>query len=159
MKEKNDKLEGLLHIQKMKTEEKQRARLEAELLELFDIRDDVLPLSKEDEELIMDEFVHVFPVTEWGRVDWSKVESKVSFEDEDIDSIKDVFIAQGLDLSQEVFLLFVYGDFPFVKTSLQRILVNLEEVRGSGSDQFIYCPTSKFVIEYFHDGDITIGWY
>lgn len=79
--------------------------------------------------------------------------------DEDIDSIKDVFISQGLELSQEVFLLFGYGDYPFVKTSLQRILVNLEEVRRIGSDQFIYCQTSKFVIGYFHDGDITIGWY
>jgi len=77
LKAKNDHLETLLHIQKMRTEEKERIRLEAELLNLFDILDDVLPLSKEDEEFIMDEFVHVFPVTEWGRVDWIKVESKV----------------------------------------------------------------------------------
>lgn len=159
MKEKNDKLESLLQIQKTRMEEKQRARLEAELLDLFDIQDDVLPLSKEDEDLIMDEFVHVFPITEWGRVDWSKVVNKVCIEDDDIDLIKDAFISQGLELSQEVFLLFGYGDYPFVRTSLQRILVNFEEVRSIGSDQFIYCPTSKFVIEYYHDGDTTIGWY
>lgn len=158
MKEQEGKLESLLHIQKMRTEEKERARLEAELLDLFDIRDDVFPLAKEDAERIMDEFVQVFPITEWGRIDWSKVERKESIEDEDIDLIKDVLISQGLELSQEAFLMYGYGDYPFVKTSLERILINLEEVSWFGSDQFIYCPTSKFVIEYFHDGDITIGW-
>lgn len=142
----------------MRTEEKQRARLEVELLELFDIRDDVMLLSKADEELIMDEFVHAFPISEWGRIDWSNVDRKERIENEEIDLVKDILKLQGLELSQEVFLLFGYGDYPFVKTSLQRILVNLEEVRGIGSDQFLYSPTSKFVIECFHDGEITIGF-
>lgn len=159
MEEQKDKLERLLKIQKMKAEEKERIRLEDELLDSFDIRDDVFPLTKKEADFIMDEFVQFFPITEWGRIDWGKVDGKVNIKDEDTDLIKDVLISQGFELSQEAYLMYGYGDYPFVKTSVQRILTNLEDLRWIGSDQFIYCPTSKFVIEYFHDGDITIGWY
>ncbi|SFC39147.1 hypothetical protein SAMN05443252_103192 [Bacillus sp. OV322] len=153
------KLARLLHVQKQKAEEQERMRLVAEVLNSFDIRDDVFPLTKEDGDLIMNEFVQTFPIAEWGRIDWEKVKNKVKIKDWNTGSIKDVLRIQGFDLTQQAYLLYSSGDFPFVKTSVQRILSNFEELTWIGWDQFIYCPTSRYVIEYFHDGDITIGWY
>ncbi|WP_043930657.1 CDI toxin immunity protein [Bacillus sp. EB01] len=153
------RLAMLLQKQKQKIEELDRMRSEAEVLNCFDRREDVFPLTKEEGDQIMDEFVQMFPVAWWGRIDWEKMKNKVKVDDWTPEAISNVLRSQGCDLTQEAYLLYSSGDYPFVKTSVQRILSNLPELSWIGWDQFIYCPKSKYVIENFHDGDLTIGWY
>ncbi|WP_419881400.1 hypothetical protein ACN6MY_17925 [Peribacillus sp. B-H-3] len=80
----------LLQKQKQKSEKQKRHWLEAELLNIFDIRQDVFCLSKTEEELIMDEFVSAFPVTEWGRMDWKQIKNKCFIENGQTNLIMDV---------------------------------------------------------------------
>jgi hypothetical protein len=156
------RLAMLLQKQKQKIEEQDRMRSEAEVLNCFDRREDVFILTKEDGDLIMDEFVKVFPIAEWGRVDWDRVQNKVRIEDWTMESIQDVLRllrSQGFDLNQTAYLMGSTGSLPNVKSSVQRILANLDELTWIGWDQIIYCPNSKYVIESFHDGELTIGWH
>ncbi|WP_419881401.1 hypothetical protein ACN6MY_17930 [Peribacillus sp. B-H-3] len=68
-------------------------------------------------------------------------------------------MAAGLEISHDVYVLFGYGDYPSIRTNIKRILVNIEELSWMGSDFFIFCPASRYAVEYFHNGDITISWY
>ncbi|MFH0345226.1 hypothetical protein ACHADS_01450 [Bacillus vallismortis] len=75
-----------------------------------------------------------------------------SFPDEDID---EWLIENKID-DKTVILLWAYGDYPAVKTSLDNALNVIDDVTAVGSYTFMFSE-SGYVIEFSHDGDVTIG--
>jgi hypothetical protein len=112
--------------------------------------------SKQTEELF-NQLVFCFPVTSWGRIDWSKIG--------DYHRITDVSEAliilnshYGGEFSEEVFLLWNYTDAPGVLTDLKKVLENIDDVTAVGSDTWVYCQYSGYVIEFFHEGEVVLGF-
>ncbi len=88
-----------------------------------------------------------------GRIKWDEVTTHRSIDyAEDID---EWLIENKID-DKNVILLWAYGDYPAVKTSLDNALNVIDDVTAVGSDTFMFSE-SGYVIEFFHDGDVTIG--
>lgn len=94
-----------------------------------------------------------FPFTSWGRIKWDEVTYHRSIDyAEDIDE----WLVENKIDNKTVIILWAYGDYPAVKTSLDNALNVIDDVTAVGSDTFMFSE-SGYVIEFFHDGDVTIG--
>ncbi|MBA2937462.1 hypothetical protein HZF08_04035 [Paenibacillus sp. CGMCC 1.16610] len=112
-------------------------------------------LSKVDGEEAYDCLQKTYPFSPWSRIDWEHVSSKMV-----VDNAKELekYLSKEFDESDEnVFILWSYGDFPVLKTQLQKALEVIDDLRAVSSDIFILSP-SRFVIECYHEGEITIGF-
>ncbi|OPX03523.1 hypothetical protein RA955_00630 [Geobacillus proteiniphilus] len=57
----------------------------------------------------------------------------------------------------DVIVLWNYSCHPGIQTKLERVLNAIDDVAAVGSDAFILCEDGEYVIEIFHDGEVTIG--
>ncbi|MGE8036706.1 hypothetical protein [Lysinibacillus sp. NPDC093692] len=122
--------------------------------EVFEIQDS----NKSD--LIVEDFSANFPFTFWNRIDWRSVNiNQIEVIDQEITSIPSLLISKGLDTSIPIYIFWGYDSHPCIKTKLtNELLSNIEEIVWLGSDLYIYCLTQKYVIEFFHDDTVNIGW-
>ncbi|WP_459209008.1 CDI toxin immunity protein [Bacillus mojavensis] len=63
--------------------------------------------------------------------------------------------SQGI-VDTTINLLWNPSDFPVVRTTLENAIEVLDNVLAVGSDTYMYSDHG-FVIEFFHDGEVTIG--
>lgn len=56
------------------------------------------------------------------------------------------------------YILWSGGDSPCLIAKLDRIIHCIGDVTCVGGDQFIFCPEIGVVIEFYHEGEITIGF-
>lgn len=112
-------------------------------------------ISEEKSEEIYDCLQRLYPFSPYSRVDWGKVSSKKMMENVNVivPCITEVY-GQVEDF---IFILWSYGNFPVLKTSLQKTINAIDDVLAVSSDTFILSP-SKFVIEFHHEGEITVGF-
>nr|WP_054949293.1 hypothetical protein [Numidum massiliense] len=57
----------------------------------------------------------------------------------------------------EVVLLWNYIDDPAVKTDIVSAVKVIDDVTAVASDTFILSPSTGYVIEFYHEGEVTIG--
>ncbi|MFF2014909.1 hypothetical protein [Paenibacillus sp. NPDC058177] len=114
-------------------------------------------LSIRETEDMFNKLVSFFPVTSWGRIDWGSVDNfmEISREQEILSKIENEC---GVHYNNTVFLLWNYTDAPSVCADLNQVLSNIDNVTAVGSDTWIFCPESGYVIEYFHEGQVTVGF-
>ena len=117
-------------------------------------------LDSNKSNLIVEDFSGNFPIAFWNRIDWENGSvNRVEIHDQDIKSISSILISKGFDTSTSIYIFWGSGSHPCVKTILtNELLSNIEEIVWLGTDLYIYCPTQKFVIEFFHDDTVNIGW-
>lgn len=66
---------------------------------------------------------------------------------------------KGYDTSTPIYIFWGYDYYPCVKTSLSTQLLNaIDDIVWLGTDLYIYCRNQKYVIEFFHDDSVNIGW-
>ncbi|WP_409292791.1 hypothetical protein [Peribacillus sp. SCS-37] len=156
--ERKRRLEELLRDRKKKEEKIESERQIAEILDLFSDHDQVEILDEKESNKIETEMTDIFPIAWYGRIDWGQLNNKIVIPDEEIQLIPNILSQQGLKNTLPVYLIVGLFGYPVAKTSLSAILDNIDEIMCMGPDQYIYCPLSKYVIEFFHDGVITVGW-
>ena len=109
-------------------------------------------LSKEETNKIFDNMTNIFPISSWGRIDWANVKRV-----EKISSSHD--ISKYINNSMEdVYILWSDANLPSIKTNLSNILNSIDDVTAVTFDTWLYNPNNKCVIEFYHEGEITIGW-
>lgn len=110
---------------------------------------------EEEQEKIMNEFCERFPIAWWGRIDWNAVEKKypIVYVSDIVDALK----KENKTGDEPLYIIWSHGDDPMIETTLEEVLRNLEDVEPVSPDKFLYCPTEGWVLEIFHDGDITLG--
>lgn len=111
-------------------------------------------LSNELTEKYFDCLCELFPILPWGRIDWEKVSQKKKVED--LSEIIDWLQEMGIN-NKNVIVLWNYSYNPGIRTELERVLNVIDDVTAVGSDTFILCKDEGYVIEFFHDGEVTIG--
>lgn len=146
-------------MERKKQEEKlHRVKQITEILELFPEKEKVDILDESGSDTVTRNMTGCFPIASWGRIDWDRVDNNIVLTSEDLFTIPAVLSNHSLDTSVPVYLIASEYNSPVVKTSLSTILENVEDVMYMGPDQWIYIPDLKYVIEFCHDGEITIGW-
>ncbi|WP_332634976.1 hypothetical protein [Halalkalibacter flavus] len=152
------RLEHLIQERKKQKEKLQREKQITEMLELFPEESDVEILDEVESDKIESNMTDCFPIASWGRIDWEKVDNKIIFTTEDILNIPTVLLNKSLDITVPVYLIVGEYKYPVVKTTLFTILDCIEDVMYVGPDQWIYCPSLRYVVEINHDDIVSIGW-
>ncbi|MGF6953387.1 hypothetical protein QF028_005892 [Neobacillus sp. B4I6] len=101
-----------------------------------------------------------FPIAFWNRIDWADSSvNRMEINEKDISRIPLLLKEKGFNPSSSIYVFWGYDDFPCVKTRLTTGLLNkFDEIIWLGSDMYYYCPVQKYLIEFFHDDSINIGW-
>ncbi|ASI78539.1 hypothetical protein PDR89_04015 [Bacillus cereus group sp. Bc002] len=117
--------------------------------------EDIEILENTQGKMVVKSFENAFPITQWGRVDWSNIENYGDLYNED--EIKLYLQNCFGTYSQTVYIIWDNARVPVIKTNLHQVLNVIYDVTAVSFDTWIYSPDMGFVIEYHHDGDIRIG--
>ncbi|WOV86974.1 hypothetical protein QWT69_14010 [Sporosarcina oncorhynchi] len=109
---------------------------------------------------IVEDFSVNFPIGSWNSIDWeTTIVNRVEINPQEIKSVPSLLISKGFDTLTPIYIFWGYNSYPCVKTNLtEELLSTIEEIAWLGSDLYIYCLRQKYVIEFFHDNTVTIGW-
>ncbi|MCT4596522.1 MAG: hypothetical protein N4A50_01410 [Vallitalea sp.] len=129
--------------------------------ELFDecieaLQKEVNILSDSESEEMYDNLQRDFPFIKWGRIDWEKVDKK--FKVNDIEEINSYIQTNMKVIDDSVYVLWGYRDSPVIRTKLISAMGAIDDINVIGGDQWIYSPHDKYVIEFYHEGEIMIGY-
>lgn len=111
-------------------------------------------LSNELTEKYFDFLCKLFPILPWARIDWERVTQKKKIRD--LSEIIDWLQTMGIH-NKHVIVLWNYCGHPGIRTELERVLNAIDDVIAVGSDTFVFCREEGYVIEFFHDGEVTVG--
>ncbi|NJM23482.1 MAG: hypothetical protein HC907_35050 [Richelia sp. SM1_7_0] len=114
-------------------------------------------LSNSDTELIFSAFEDAFPITKWARIDWDKIDEKIKFDSSSdiLSYLRDRFSPEDLD--KHFYILWDNASLPTIKVKLEQILNAIDDVTAVSFDTWIFSPELGYVIEFYHEGEITIG--
>ncbi|NBI30728.1 CDI toxin immunity protein [Chengkuizengella marina] len=111
-------------------------------------------VTEEETNQYFEQLVNMFSIVSWGRIEWETISKKYRLNH--ISEVLDYLKEHGIE-ERSIILLWNYSDAPAVKTNLTNIFNCIDDVTAVGSDTFVFCPTGKYVIEFFHEGEITLG--
>ncbi|HMM19086.1 MAG TPA: hypothetical protein PKA10_00010 [Selenomonadales bacterium] len=97
-----------------------------------------------------------FPMTSWGRIDWDKVENKIRITS--INEAIEKLVGEQKRVEKIAYILWDEASLPALKTNLEKISQVIDDVIAVSFDTWIFCPSAQFVIEFYHEGEITVGW-
>ena len=107
--------------------------------------------------IIYNTFFNTYPFARWGQIDWEKVLHKELLTT--LEDIPPCLAKNGKNFSQEVYIIWGDINLPIVKCMLENVLQYIDEITPLGMySTWFYCPSEKWVIEFYHHGDITIGF-
>ncbi|WP_010243289.1 CDI toxin immunity protein [Acetivibrio cellulolyticus] len=148
-KERKDRIQQLIEINRLK-KVKPYSLLFEECLEV--LKQDVVILSDSESSEIYRRLQSDFPFESWGRIAWSKVKNKVQFNE--ISDILSFFKSKIGITDSKVYILWGYGDDPVIQTNLKDAINSISHINAVGGDQWVYSPENKYVIEFYHEGEI-----
>jgi len=112
--------------------------------------------EKNVSEKILDKFYTDFPLTTWGRINWNKIREKKT-----ISSINDIIPAIVESKQNPVSLIYIIGSdptIPIIESKLDKILECFDDVEAVSPNTWLYCPTDGWIVEIYHEGEITLGF-
>ncbi|MDY7224204.1 hypothetical protein P4637_09435 [Halalkalibacterium halodurans] len=129
-------------------------------MSLFDecieaLGEDVQVFSDNNREQILSNFESSFPF-KWGRIEWENVSNYA-----EVNTIDEIiyFIDQNVDeYSNVVYVIWDEGTLPIIKSTLDKIFKVIDDVTAVSFDTWIFCPSTGYVIEIFHDGEVKVGF-
>ena len=105
---------------------------------------------------ILDKFDEKFPLTSWGRIDWDKVSGEKII----MSSVDDISPTLTKTRRNPSGLIYVIGSdpqIPIIESTLDNVLESFDDVEAVSPNSWIYCPSGKWIVEIYHDGEITLG--
>lgn len=114
-------------------------------------------LSKLESDKIFDLFAHRVPMTNWGKIDWSKIEQKKVIGD----SVGKIIPTLGKLLQRPfdktVYIEWSEENIPVIKADLDLVIKHFDDVTCVAFDKFIFNLDEGYIIEILHLGNITVG--
>ncbi len=124
-----------------------------ECLQALDGEATLLP-EKEGKDIIHT-LTRMFPFT-WGRIDWPQVPQHSELDT--LSEVLPVLLDNGSNTHAAVFIIWDEATRPVLESNLYTVLSHIEEVTIVSFDTWIFCPTEHYVVELYHEGDLTVGW-
>lgn len=147
----NDRLKELIRLNKEKI--KKNSSIQElygkpfeELLEL--ISPVYLLLMEEESKNFIHKFCNKFPITFYGRIDWSVLNGILA------ENIEEIISNEKINLDTEIFIIFNDGSIPVLKTKIEKILKIYDNLSCIGFDQWIITKSDEIMIELYHEGEI-----
>jgi hypothetical protein len=121
------------------------------------IGDNAVVLSVPETENVFSIFEDMFPITSWARIDWEKINEKVNLvsSNELVLSLNNYFNKK--ELESHPYILWNDGSLPAIEAKLEQIVRVIDNVTSVSFDTWIFSPELGYVIEFYHEGEITLG--
>ncbi len=119
-----------------------------------EIGNDVQVIRGEEDEKIFTIFEVLFPFL-FSAIDWEKIDKKV-----EVDTIEEVITTVNMlvpNANMETIALWDNAETFPCKAKLTKFLWEIDTITILGSRTWIFCPISRYAIEYYNIGGITIG--
>lgn len=115
---------------------------------------EVIPLQQRNDYTRL--MTNNYPIAINGRIDWEKVEQK-----QNVDSPKQVVgMVKEKVLIDDFDILIIWdgAHLPVIKSKLMKAIDVIDDVTAVGFDTWFYCIEHNCVIEFYHEGEITVGF-
>lgn len=155
-----DKSERYHRLQELLNKNKNRidSELPIEFKEcLEELGDDITILSNENSKKIYKDFQTMLPFEWWGRIKWNEI--SIKYKINNYNNIIHLLRQQKRLNDNLIYILWGTGPYPVLSCNLNKILQHVDIINSIGFDQWIYCPADRYVIEFYHEGEITLGIY
>lgn len=98
-----------------------------------------------------------FPITVSGRINWEKVDKKIIIND--YSDIQDCLKEKLGEFEEKILIFWACADLPVLQTNFSIMLKYIDDVLAVDFDTWVISLKHRFIIEFYHDGDITIGFW
>ena len=142
-----------------KNKNNRKSEIDSMLRECIDVLyPNVELVSEAESEQLYCDLQKEFHFLWWGRIDWENFKNKMQ-----VTNLEDIICNLKMRFQAEdytIYALWGYssGNSPVIKTDLRNAIRHIDDINAVGGDQWLYCPSYKFVIEFYHEGDIIIGF-
>ena len=114
-------------------------------------------LNPSDSEKYLNIFFEAFSFTSWGTIDWDIVNEKTQINC--FSQIIPYLKQHGVEKNDAIYVIWGEDDLPVLKCSLDGALENIKYLTPVGAyGTWLYGPSGKWAIEFYHHGDITLGF-
>ncbi|GAB0167742.1 hypothetical protein LSPCS325_11790 [Lysinibacillus sp. CTST325] len=153
-------------LQKQKEKERYDA-LQMQLgwmLEPFSTKESIRLLDVEEKEKMKTEFIASIPIIEWVSLDLEKMNNKFVIQNVNRDKVSSFLNDKELYTENSVYLFLQddlppFSTLPWVKMPLSKVIENIIHLAAEDAfQQYVFCPSPKFVIEFVEHDLITIAW-
>jgi hypothetical protein len=117
---------------------------------------DRIVLSGEKTKEMIKIFISTFLITNLGAIDWALVQNK--YQVRKLNDIVEIIKERKVNIDKRVFIFWDNTELLSISAGLETTLVVIYDVIAVGFDTWIYCPDEMYVIEFHHEGRITIGF-
>ena len=120
----------------------------AELLLLLEGR--VQVLSEDETKRLISMLKKEYPLTITGNINWEKIKNKQLI-------ILSEFI-NNYSLDEQLTIFWTYGSLPGIKILMSDFIKFIDYILFLGVDAYVFIDRIKCLIEFYHDGTITMGY-
>lgn len=114
------------------------------------LKKEVILYDDETSFKIFENFEDKISFTFYGRIDWSNF-SKF-FKLNNLDGIRNY-----IDFTDNCYVLWNDESLPVLQTSIESVYLNVDDVLAVSYDTCLYVFEKNIIIEFYHDGEITLG--
>ena len=115
------------------------------------------PLSEKEANALTDLFELMVPLTDWGKVDWLRIDRKVDVGKKPENIIPSLEKLLGGSFDTSVYVEWSDAEFYPIKTDIESIVKNYIDVICVSFEKFIFNPDVGYVIEILPSRQITAG--
>ncbi|AGF55473.1 hypothetical protein B0P06_000432 [Clostridium saccharoperbutylacetonicum] len=110
-------------------------------------------MSRKETKDIFGEMIGYFSMTSWGRIDLNKINRKIRADSihEGINKLKEENL-----IDRDVYILWDEASLPAIKTEIESVINVIYDITAVSFDTWIFCPSKKYLIEFYHEHEITI---
>jgi len=109
-------------------------------------------LPNDETKKLFKDMISKFPLTSLGKLDLKKIKHVVKI------SSKNEIMKHVVTKQQEIYVLWDEASLPAIKTNISNVLNAIDDVTAVSFDTWIYSPACGYVIEFYHENEINIGW-
>lgn len=112
-------------------------------------------LAEDERSKILNDFENKFKLTSWGRINWNEISQKVQVNS--ATEIKSKLINNTSKNNINVYIIWDEVNLPIVKSDLSTVIRVIDDVTAVSFDTWLVSLDDGVIIEFYHDGEITIG--
>lgn len=113
--------------------------------------------STQEKKNVITQMITKYPITNWARIDWNNIVNKrVTSLDAIYHDLNELGLIQTYGPS--VFILWDEGTLPLLSADIIQVMDVIDDVTAVSFDTFLYASSGGYIVEIYHDGEVTIGW-
>jgi hypothetical protein len=113
-------------------------------------------LSEVETAEVFKSFTSMFPITDWGVIDWTEVSNKCIINN--LEEIVCIINNRKGNGDKNVFILWNDNSLPSISVNLEDALYVIDDITAVSFDTWLYNAEDMYIVEFHHEGKITIGF-